>query len=942
MALVVIAGGTLDGIELALEARRAGHQVVLLTPTTYVGDDLTRTWSSYGIKRQAQALERLQKMGLVEDKKGQPAELLLPGLTKRFLLDLLVKAGVRIKFHTFLAGLALTGKQVSGALLANKHGILQTRADLVVDASLYRSAAWSLAGQELILPRGREISYTLEYFGLRETGLPDPDQAVELTPGGARPDQAYVTVRRQLPYPMPLNQAQRYIRLEAKEAAWQLRQEPAFSTAYLAGALPDAAWLEPLPPPRLELDGFMVAGQDSQLPESLTQDPAPVLTSDYLVHGQKIAARLVGLAPFPDPASGLDLEQVSLPLPEMDLPRQKSDLFVAGGGTAGVCAADAAGQRGLKVSLVELLGNLGGTRTVGGVSYFYHGNRNMLFQSILDRIKEYTGQLSADVPGQQTIAAESFFYEETFAGQKSHVFTSSVACAMAKTGRELSGVLHVGEAGLVWHEAAVFVDATGDADLAALAGVPFAYGDPRHSYTQNYSQLYRKSNSRYDSDTVTAVDQGVIDIRYPSEWQRAVIANTLQAPDYDFVEMLTVRESRRIRGRKTVTLQDVYRKTKFSDRLCSATSDYDPHSRCFTAVGRLGLLPQHAPVQWVDIPLAALQPEELDNMLVIAKAISLDQDAFNYTRMNSDIMTLGAIAGHLVARSLKEKLPLAGLDLADDQVQWQKLGVIQEKAPADLASLIPAKLAKRLAAGDEEAFTDAVLTSWPELEQLLLDILDDLAEGEDELVLRTLLWYGHTPRLRQTLARLDRLVEKSRGEFYPDRNPDRNNYLKAGILGEIDDYWRLNQLLILLARAGVTELIPRLARLASQTEAGGPPENLATEYLKTRIDNQTIPHYDRILNLAEAALLLPDNQLAQPLTELLGRPYLTGYSIRREENKLANFHMALLELKLAQAAAVCGSAKGLEIVRQYTEDMHQSLARSASEFLAGQIKTIKE
>ena len=53
---------------------------------------------------------------------------------------------------------------------------------------------------------------------------------------------------------------------------------------------------------------------------------------------------------------------------------EKTDVLVAGGGTAGAVAAIQAARAGVKTTLVEMTGQLGGTMTTGGVNFpgYFH------------------------------------------------------------------------------------------------------------------------------------------------------------------------------------------------------------------------------------------------------------------------------------------------------------------------------------------------------------------------------------------------------------------------------------------------------------------------------------------------------------------------------------------------------------------------------------------
>lgn len=93
---------------------------------------------------------------------------------------------------------------------------------------------------------------------------------------------------------------------------------------------------------------------------------------------------------------------------------------------------------------------------------------------------------------------------------------------------------------------------------------------------------------------------------------------------------------------------------------------HDPHGRSFHPAGRLRLLPAQDATRYAPVPLRALLPREIDNMLVCGKALSMDQDAFNYARMAPDVMCVGAIvpvaprtrAGYGAAHCLRRRARL--------------------------------------------------------------------------------------------------------------------------------------------------------------------------------------------------------------------------------------------------------------------------------------------
>jgi hypothetical protein len=162
------------------------------------------------------------------------------------------------------------------------------------------------------------------------------------------------------------------------------------------------------------------------------------------------------------------------------------DLVVAGGGPAGTAAAVCAARLGLKVLLCEATGCLGGMGTSGLVASFgpvSDGERMLvggfmkeLLQAMWER-KAFGPQVTPDFLDKQLNRWVPFAPEHlkrildefaVQAGVEVRFFTRVVETDVQ--GRRLDGVVVSNVEGLRYVPARAFVDATGDAALAALAG----------------------------------------------------------------------------------------------------------------------------------------------------------------------------------------------------------------------------------------------------------------------------------------------------------------------------------------------------------------------------------------------------------------------------------------------------------------------------------------
>ena len=169
--------------------------------------------------------------------------------------------------------------------------------------------------------------------------------------------------------------------------------------------------------------------------------------------------------------------------------RHDVDVFVAGGGPAGVAAAVAAARQGATVFLAEGQNCFGGMGTAGMVPAFmaFGDGVNQLASGfggeLLDRLIAAggAGELTAspDRTGGFSIEIEKLkrVYDDlaTTAGVQFSFHTHLVGVE-AEGGRVQAAVLW-GKSGLFGVRAKAWVDATGDGDLAAWAGAPFEKGD---------------------------------------------------------------------------------------------------------------------------------------------------------------------------------------------------------------------------------------------------------------------------------------------------------------------------------------------------------------------------------------------------------------------------------------------------------------------------------
>jgi hypothetical protein len=404
----------------------------------------------------------------------------------------------------------------------------------------------------------------------------------------------------------------------------------------------------------------------------------------------------------------------------------EADLVVLGGGPAGLAAAVAGARRGARTVLVERYGFLGGMGTAGGVTNFAglygrrHGEMQGLVRGVVDELLariDRLGGLNAPQDGMQgRIRVRSYDIpayvcaadEMLEAAGVQIVFHALAAGAVMAAPRRIDALLLETREGRRALRARMFVDASGDGDLAHHAGVPWDYGDGAGS------ALYPSTMARIGSvdapralaavGEFSAIDrlmQAASD-RYrfgrrgailrpqknPAEWRANVTqlaaadgraANALDAtelsaaelegrrqiveylrflraevPGFERAELLAlpaqvgVRESRRIHGDYVLTGEDVLSGARFDDVIGLNGWPMEVH-----AEGRIDwAFTRDSDNAYHHLPLRMLLPLGLDNLFVAGRCASMAHLGQAAARVSGPCFAMGQAAGTAAALSM--------------------------------------------------------------------------------------------------------------------------------------------------------------------------------------------------------------------------------------------------------------------------------------------------
>lgn len=396
------------------------------------------------------------------------------------------------------------------------------------------------------------------------------------------------------------------------------------------------------------------------------------------------------------------------------------ELVVIGGGFAGVSAALAAARGGCSVLLADKGNCLGGAAVNGLVNPFMRnqmrlGERTVelsagIFEEIRQRLRERGAmrgnsfleeELKLVLGDMVAEAGVDLLFHAYLCGTE-HRGGRLVAATFATRGRNLT----VG--------ADYFVDATGDAQLAFLAGCPTVLGREPDHLCQPMTLCFRLGNvdverffasrERWTAAHKAALESGALqnpredilvfqtpvpnvlhfnttrvvrlDPTDPEDVTKAEVLARQQVREiYDLLKqnadglensflMMTaseigVRESRMIVGDYRLTEQDCKACRRFEDAIAVCNYDIDIHnpdgsgtSHYFFPAGK-----------YYTIPYRCLIPQTLENLLVTGRCISSDHGAQASYRIMPTVCCLGEAAGSAIALAARDHTGVRAVDV---------------------------------------------------------------------------------------------------------------------------------------------------------------------------------------------------------------------------------------------------------------------------------------
>lgn len=415
------------------------------------------------------------------------------------------------------------------------------------------------------------------------------------------------------------------------------------------------------------------------------------------------------------------------------------DVVVLGGGPAGLAAAAAAAALKRSVLLVERYGFLGGMGTAAGVTNFcglhanIFGDIKQVVHGVADDLLARIDRLGGlnpphrvlgkiDAQAYDTAAFKCAADDLLLSRGVDILFHALAAGVVMDNARRIKALLVETKSGRKAMMGRVFIDCSGDGDLAAFAGAPFEKGGadgnllyptmmfrlngvdaakagdawrtipalmdeaqkrgvkfPRKGaivrpqkhtseWRVNVTQVKNEDGRAVDATDARQLSRGEIDGRRQAidffEFLKREAPGFENAYVVDIPPQLGVRETRRITGRYQLTAADVLTCASFDDTIGVNGWPIEAH------------VAGDVEWRWPDIPgsrgfnhlpYRMLTPPAVDNLLVAGRCASMTHEGQSAARVSGGCFVMGEAAGTAAHLSLAGNAACA--DIAIDTLQ---------------------------------------------------------------------------------------------------------------------------------------------------------------------------------------------------------------------------------------------------------------------------------
>ena len=424
------------------------------------------------------------------------------------------------------------------------------------------------------------------------------------------------------------------------------------------------------------------------------------------------------------------------------------DVVVVGGGPAGIAAAVSAARHGARTLLEERYGFLGGMGTAGGVTNFagLYGKRDGVMTQLVHGVADdllaridAMGGLNRPQDGMQgrirvrsyDTSAYKCAADQLLQDAGVELLFHAFAAAVVMQGARVEALVVETKSGRQAVRANAFIDASGDADVAAFAGVAFEVGDghgsglfpttmfrigqvdaeaalaavgefkaindfmakaeaekpgvyrfPRdgailrpnidpREWRANVTQIRNAAGRAMNGVDARELSAGELEGRRQIadyfRFLKAEVPGFAQAAIVEIAPQVGIRETRRIEGLYALTGEDILSSARFDDSIGINAWPMEMH-----ADGKIEwAFPRDEARTFNQLPWRMLVPRTVDNLLVAGRCAAMTHEGQSAARASGGCFVMGQAAGTAAAT-------LGAARFADVGV-----GALQQKLAAD-------------------------------------------------------------------------------------------------------------------------------------------------------------------------------------------------------------------------------------------------------------------
>lgn len=414
------------------------------------------------------------------------------------------------------------------------------------------------------------------------------------------------------------------------------------------------------------------------------------------------------------------------------------DVLVCGGGPAGIGAAVRAGRMGADVMLIEALDCLGGVATAGMMSHWTGHSSSLVLSEIFKRSYkkcQVLGWEEKNGAWEGTINQEVLKLVLDEMAQDASVktlFYTFVCDAVTENGR-ITGVIVQNKSGRGMIKAKCVIDATGDGDVAASAGVPYFKGRETDGKMQPCTIMFKVGGVDYDRavfpgsfETKVETEKGELQslakellpfpaghvLLYQQTTPGTVCCNMTNCinidatnadeltkglkvcrsqiepivkflreyvPGYEncwlmsSASLIGIRETRHFKGMQSLMPEDILTAKKFDNWVVKrAFFNFDVHNMSGASLDETGVQHEWKQPEDYTIPYGCLLPENIEGLLLSGRNISGSHLAHSNFRVMPIAMATGEAAGIAAAISAKTGALLKDVDVKEIQAETER------------------------------------------------------------------------------------------------------------------------------------------------------------------------------------------------------------------------------------------------------------------------------